>query len=231
VSFSSATRRSSGSLNGFTKSLDGMDPAPTFQYVLCMGQDGADMVCYRSRAKIAADFWVSSLGRLVKAILALSVLLVSQAPGIAMATLGGPAQSIAADQQALGGQIRMLNQPQSSARGQALREQMPAPSKPAYTVEQISTPAGLSVNEYVSPNGTVFAVSWRGPRPPNLSQLLGSYFAEYQTAAASPQAQRGHLFIQSENLVVETGGHMRDLRGRAYVPALLPPGLSADDIQ
>ena len=108
---------------------------------------------------------------------------------------------------------------------------MPASSNPAYTVEQISTPAGVTVNEYLSPNGTVFAVSWRGPRPPDLSQLLGSYFAEYQTAAASAHAQRRPSFIQSENLVVETGGHMRDLRGRAYVPALLPPGLSADDIQ
>ena len=74
----------------------------------------------------------------------------------------------------------------------------------------------MTVKEYLSPNGTVFAVSWRGPRPPDLSQLLGSYFAEYQTAAAAPHAQRGHLLVQTENLVVETSGHMRDLRGRAY---------------
>jgi hypothetical protein len=31
--------------------------------------------------------------------------------------------------------------------------------------------------------------------------------------------------------VVETGGHMRDLRGRAYLPSLLPPDVSADEIQ
>ena len=184
-----------------------------------------------SRAKVVADFWVSSRGRLVKAIFALSAVIVLRAPGAAMATLGGSAQSIAADQRALGGQVRMLNQPRSSTGGRALQEQPPAPSSPAYTVEQISTPTGATVNEYLSPNGTVFAVSWRGPRPPDLSQLLGAYFAEYRTAAASPSAQRGHLLVQTENLVVETGGHMRDLRGRAYVPGLLPPGVSADEVQ
>ena len=66
---------------------------------------------------------------------------------------------------------------------------------------------------------------------PDLSQLLGSYFAEYQTAAAAQRAQRQRLLLQTEHLVVETSGHMRDLRGRAYVPALLPPGVSADEIQ
>lgn len=183
------------------------------------------------RAKVVADFEALPRGRLVIVILALSAMLVFQAPGAAIATLGGPAQSIAADQQAFGGQLRMLNQPQLPTGEQALHEQPPAPSSPAYTVEQISTPAGVTVNEYLSSNGTVFAVSWRGPRPPDLAQLLGSYFAEFQTAAASPHPQRRHLFIQTENLVVETGGHMRDLRGRAYLPTLLPPGVSADEIQ
>lgn len=89
----------------------------------------------------------------------------------------------------------------------------------------------MTVNEYLSSSGTVFAISWRGPRPPDLSELLGSYFTEYQTAAASPHIQRHHLFVTTKDLVVEAGGHMRDLRGRAYVPALLPPGMSADQIQ
>jgi hypothetical protein len=184
-----------------------------------------------SLATSFADFLKSSRIPLVRAVLALSAVIVFQAPGIAMATLGGSAQSIAADQQALGGQLRMPNQPQLSTGAQALQEQAPVPSNPAYTVEQISMPTGVTVNEYLSPNGTVFAISWRGPRPPDLSQLFGSYFTEYQTASARPQAQRGHLLVQTETLVVETSGHMRDLRGCAYLPALLPPGVSADEIQ
>lgn len=183
------------------------------------------------RAKIAAHFGASPYRRSVVAILALGAVIAFQAPGTATATLGGPAQSVAADQQAFGGQLRILNQPQSSTGEQALQKGAPAPSNPAYTVEQISIPTGVTVKEYLAPDGTVFAVSWRGPRPPDLSQLLGSHFAEFQTGAASPQAQRGHLLIRTDNLIVETGGHMRDLRGRAYLPALLPQGVSADEIQ
>jgi hypothetical protein len=66
------------------------------------------------RAKIAADFGAWPYRRPVGAILALSAVIAFQAPGTAMATLGRPAQSIAADQQALGGQVRTLSQPQSS---------------------------------------------------------------------------------------------------------------------
>jgi hypothetical protein len=193
-----------------------------------------------SPARIVADFGASprslpttdpALLHVVKVVVTLSALIIFLAPTSAIATLGEPVQSIAADQQALGGQLRMLNQPQPSTGGQALHQQPSAPSNPAYTVEQISTPAGVAVNEYVAPNGTVFAVSWRGPRPPDLSQLLGSYFAEYQTATAAPPARRHRLLLETEHLVVETSGHMRDLRGRAYVPALLPPGVRADRIQ
>src|SRR5271156_1611294 len=131
----------------------------------------------------------SSRVTVARAILVLSAVMVFQVPGIAMATLGGSAQSVAADQQALGGTLQTPNPPQLSAGEQALREQTPASSatsNPAYTVEQISTPSGVTVNEYLSPDGTVFAVSWRGPGPPDLSQLFGSYFAEYQTGAAAP---------------------------------------------
>jgi hypothetical protein len=176
----------------------------------------------------------SSRVPVMRAVLALGAMIVLQVPGAAMATLGGSAQSIAADQQALGGQLRVPNQAQLSTGAQELQEQTPASSatsNAAYTVEQISSPSGVTVNEYLSANGTVFAVSWRGPTPPDLSQLFGSYFAEYQTAAAQPHAQRGPLLVQTENLVVETSGHMRDLRGIAYLPALLPPGVSADEIQ
>jgi len=95
-----------------------------------------------SRARIAADFGASpgsiattdpSLLLIVKLVLTLSALIVFLAPTSAIATLGEPVQSIAADQQALGGQLRMLNQPSTGE--QALHEQSPASSNPAYTVE------------------------------------------------------------------------------------------------
>jgi hypothetical protein len=140
----------------------------------------------------------------------------------ASATLGEAAQSIAEDQRVLGGEVQV---PARQA------QQHEAATPEAYTVEQISTPAGVIVNEYVTPDGTVFAVSWRGPRPPDLSQLLGSYFNEFKSAAAAPGRQQRHLYVKTQGLVVETGGHMRDLHGRAYIPSLLPPNVSTEDIR
>jgi Protein of unknown function (DUF2844) len=115
---------------------------------------------------------------------------------------------------------------------QALLEgRMESSSHPNYTVEHISTPSGTVVNEYVSVGGTVFAVSWRGPRPTDLSHFLGSYFADYQAAASQMHQQSGKLRVQTGTVVVETAGHMRDLRGRAFVPSLIPAGVTTDEIQ
>lgn len=133
-------------------------------------------------------------------------------PYAAYAVLGGPADSVPADQARMEGHL-------ASSKG------------PNFTIERISTSSGTVVNEYVSPGGTVFAVSWRGPRPPDLSQLLGPYFPEYQAAAAQVRPQRRQLKVTTGTVVVEAAGHMRDLRGRAYVPSLIPAGVTADDIQ
>jgi len=163
-----------------------------------------------------------------RAIPVVAAMLLEPLSGRALATLGGSAQSVAADQQALGGTLNTAPQAQASGGAQALNQ---SSANPAYTVQQISIPSGTTINEYVSSDGKVFAVSWRGQRPPDLAQLFGSYFAQYQQAAAAPHRERGHRAIQTQDLVVETGGHMRDLMGRAYIPALVPAGVSVDEIQ
>lgn len=130
------------------------------------------------------------------------------------AVLGDPASSVEADRLALAGQIRMI----------------PAQR---YTIQEITT-SEFVVREYVSGN-TVFAVAWRGRRPPDLASLLGAYFQEYQEAAAAAAltgpVRRGGTRIQAPHLVVETGGHAGDVRGRAYLPSLLPPGVTVEMIQ
>jgi hypothetical protein len=161
----------------------------------------------------------------LRAMLLLGTLL-SLSPGLANATLGDPAESVAADQKVFGGQFQTLGPEQ-------LEGEQPGQSaaSSSYKVEQISTLAGVIVNEYVSSSGTVFAVSWHGPRPPDLSQLLGSYYPQYQAAATAPHRQRGSLVVKTDQLVIETGGHMRDLHGRAYIPSLLPPDVSTEEIR
>ena len=101
-----------------------------------------------------------------------------------------------------------------------------------YTVEEVVSDA-TAVREYVSPSGVVFGIAWNGYVHPDLTQLLGSYWSEYsasqQKAARIFGRKRQHL--ATDNIVVEKWGHMRNLQGRAYVPSLVPAGVSIDEIK
>ena len=44
-------------------------------------------------------------------------------------------------------------------------------------------------------------------------------------------AARAYPLTSPDRVVVEKWGHMRNLQGRAYAPALLPPGVSSDEIR
>jgi hypothetical protein len=100
-----------------------------------------------------------------------------------------------------------------------------------YTVEEIQTPEGTAVREYLSPAGKVFAIAWNGPYMPDLQQLFGSYFVAYQEAAKIERSGRGSLQINRPELVVQSGGHMRAFYGLAYVPQLVPDNVSIEEIK
>jgi Protein of unknown function (DUF2844) len=129
------------------------------------------------------------------------------------AALGESTRSVASDMKAL-----------SAARGNVT-------SYSGYTVQEINS-ASVTVREYLSPAGVVFGVAWNGLIRPDLTQLLGSYAAEYRETMRETRRPRGRrsLRIKTDNIVVEEWGHMRNLHGRAYVPALIPPGVSVDEI-
>lgn len=132
----------------------------------------------------------------------------------ARATLGQPATSVTADQARMKGQIRHH-------------------SGAGYRVDDITTPAGTLIKEFISPANIVFAVSWRGPAMPNLAQTLGAtYFGMLKTSEQHERARLGHHHVQlrSARLVVHAGGHMRFFYGIAYVPSLLPPNVSVSDL-
>jgi hypothetical protein len=130
----------------------------------------------------------------------------------AFAALGGDAASVEADTAKMKGQAR-------------------ATPAGGYTVSEITLPSGTVVREYVSSAGKVFAVTWSGMEVPDLQQTLGTYFEEFKAAAAAPHSGHHHLAIRQPDLVVTTGGHMRAWIGKAYVPSLLPPNFSVDDIK
>ena len=141
-----------------------------------------------------------------------AALLALALPLPAMATLGEDAASTQADQLQMKAAIRVA---QSGT----------------VTVHEIQAPSGTVIREFVSPAGKVFAVLWQGPSLPDLRQVLGSYFDPYVEAAQSKRTGRGPVSVQQSGLVVESTGRMRAFSGRAYVPQLLPPGITVDDIR
>ena len=132
----------------------------------------------------------------------------------AQAALGESVDSIASDQKDL------------SAVQRATKTFM------GYTVYEMRSET-MTIREYVSPSDVVFGITWKGLTHPDLTPLLGNYASEHKKAASHTKRQPGHRYakIKSDNIVVEKWGHMRRLQGRAYVPDLIPEGVSVDEIK
>ena len=143
-----------------------------------------------------------------------TLLTVALASGSALATLGGPVDSVETDRAALSA-VRHSQTPGTS-----------------YTVHEFAYD-GTTVREYVSPEGIVFAIAWNGNRSPDLTTLLGSYADEYQNALQNTPHRPGmrHSSIKSDNVVVQRWGQLHNLQGRAYAPALIPAGVTIDEIK
>ena len=89
----------------------------------------------------------------------------------------------------------------------------------------------VTIREFADSSGKVFAVAWEGLTRPDLAILLGSYHDEYSAALPKSRTGRGPRRLEAEHVVVETWGHARSLHGRAFLPALLPPGTRLDDVR
>ncbi len=102
-----------------------------------------------------------------------------------------------------------------------------------YDVHEIVSGNGMSIREFIDRGGLVFAVSWTGPGMPDLQTVLGANYSTYAAALAQvPQRGRQRsLRIATHDLIVETEGHMRAYRGRAYLPALIPAGALASELR
>jgi len=104
--------------------------------------------------------------------------------------------------------------------------------KDLYSIHEMHAPNNVVVREFVSPGGQVFGVAWQGPSRPDLSQVLGPYFAPFTEAAKKlHRTGRGPLIVQQPGLVVEMGGHARSFFGMAYVPQMVPAGVSTGEIR
>lgn len=91
---------------------------------------------------------------------------------------------------------------------------------------------GTQVNEYISAQGVVFAVTWEGPFLPDLKALLGKYFAAFTAESARlPKAGRAPIVLSTAEVTIYSGGHMRAFEGSAWLPNAFPPGFTANDVR
>ena len=142
---------------------------------------------------------------------AICSLLVTCLSAPALAALGGDATSVEADRAKMKGTLH-------------------ATPTVDYTVHEIQIPGGVVVHEYVSSQGKVFAVSWRGPGMPNLPQLLGDYSAQLAQASSRPHYNHHHLNVATPDVIMQQSAHLHSFFGRAWVPALMPQNFSLNDI-
>ncbi len=146
--------------------------------------------------------------------LGLALLFLAAAAGPVEAVLGESVNSVASDQTALAA------------------KRVSRTVRTGYTVQEIRSDS-VTLREYVAPNGIIFAIAWNGLIHPDLTPLLGSYAGEYRTARQQVPRQPGsrHRKVETDQIVVEKWGQMRNLQGRAYVPSLIPSGVSIDEIK
>lgn len=130
----------------------------------------------------------------------------------AWATLGGSVESVVTDQSKFHAKRAVVE-------------------RQDYTIHEITSDDGTVIREYVTPAGKVFGVSWTGPTIPDLTQLLGAYNTEFQTALHAKRGRRSSAAVHNPDLVVESSGHMRSFHGRAYLNSMLPGGVTEDIVQ
>lgn len=102
----------------------------------------------------------------------------------------------------------------------------------AYSIQQSENDEGVAVREYVSPSGEIFGVTWTGQRMPDLQALFGNAnFRIYQDEMQARRPGRAPVRIERSDLVVQSSGHIRAFRGRAYLPQKIPAGVTIGDIR
>ena len=99
-----------------------------------------------------------------------------------------------------------------------------------YKVHELTVANGMTVREYVSPQGSVFGVTWQGRSTPDMNQLLGTYVNNLQTAtrAQTKIIPRRGMTVKTNDFVYSNFCRMRVCTGSAYVPSLMPSNLSAE---
>ncbi|MEW9582887.1 DUF2844 domain-containing protein [Paraburkholderia sp. DGU8] len=105
----------------------------------------------------------------------------------------------------------------------------PAPAQ--YTMREANDVDGVTIREYVLPTNVVFAVTWHGPVRPDMSELLGSYFANFVSASDGRARGIGPMVQHNGDFHIESAGHTGYFFGKAYLPRLVPANVRMENLQ
>lgn len=106
-------------------------------------------------------------------------------------------------------------------------------NRDGYTIHEIES-GSTTIRQYESNQSRIiFGVAWNGRRHPNLKNLLGSYHDEFYGASRNKARKLGSRSrsVRTNNIAVETWGHMGSLKGRAYIINLIPIGVTPNEIE
>jgi hypothetical protein len=131
----------------------------------------------------------------------------------ASAGLGEPVASVAKDHLALHGATLAVT------------------TREGYAIHETTTTDGATVRQFVSPSGTVFAVSWAGRTQPDLQLLLAKHYTRYLAATKEPHASHKVLSVATPDVVINVARHVRGFTGSALIPALVPAKVSVADLR
>jgi hypothetical protein len=132
-----------------------------------------------------------------------------------------------AAQAGLGERVESVPRDHAALRGAALKVTPMA----NYDLHEITTANGDRVREYVSGDGTVFATTWSGHSMPDLKVVLATHYAEYVAGAQAHRAGHHVFSMDTDGLALRVVKLPRGLAGSARVPALVPAGMSVQDIR
>ena len=144
-------------------------------------------------------------------------------PGLACATLGNNPATINNDLQVLNGNLATSNVQTKNANPTTLIHNA------KYDVYIFTTAQGITVKQYVA-NDQVFAISWRGPRIPNLRQLYGTYFNSYSQTKTQNTGMSQRV-INTLDLDASTYGINGAFVGRAVLKTQLPEGVTIENLK
>jgi hypothetical protein len=128
----------------------------------------------------------------------------------------------------LGDEVKKIQDDKVLLKAQSLK----VIQKEKFSIYEIQVPE-YKIREYVNSDRKVFAVAWSGFTHPQMKQVLSSYYDEFLEVAQNQKRTHGQRFrvVKTKNLTVMMSGHMRNLKGKAYLHKGLPLGVNIYEIR